>query len=112
MVKYQKPERKRLFFESVEECDKQFPRNDDLKEWEEAGCPELWVRVEDKDTFVKGIYQHDYVVYADFGYGNLMLKHKGKEVSIGKHSIQGVPGHEDVIVLDRDYYGVKKFLWF
>lgn len=111
MAKFKKPEIKNLFFESKEAMLEDFPENDDkfiVDTWNKKGRPFLWVKVEEKDNFA---------VYVDYAYGGLMLKYKGKEIGRGKDNIQFITENisaldKDVVVLDKDYYNVKKYLWF
>jgi hypothetical protein len=52
----------------------------------------------------------EYIVWLDQGYGLLALT-KGEELcgQVGKYFIQDNKGK--VTVLDRDYYGVSKYIW-
>lgn len=71
---------------------------EDLEEWYKAGRPSTWEEVEKSDN---------YTVWVDFGYGALALFDGDNFLEAGKHEI--IRG--DVVVLDRDYYATKKYIW-
>jgi len=101
-------ERKQLFFNSIEECDAKFPRDSDCKKWNDAGRPELWIKVE---TSINVKTAKKYEVYYDFGFGGLMLKCNNEVIVKGRDSLTGIPGH-DIVVLDKNYFGTNKYIWF
>lgn len=86
--------RKNLFFNSVDE-------KLSLEDWEKEDYPRQWVRVESND---------DYIVYIDYAYCAVGLATTSSDKQIfaeGKFEII----LDDIVVVDKDYYGTKKYIW-
>jgi hypothetical protein len=77
----------------------------DLEAWDKAGRPHEWECVE----IVEHSDRKKYRVWVDYAYGKIALTVDGKLVQYGKDFLS----HEgSVIVLEKEFYGVKKYLWF
>lgn len=70
-----------------------------LEEWEAQGKPKMWETVESKG---------EYEVQIDSGYGYMRLMKFGLEV---EEAYNGIIVHDNVVVLDKDLYGVTKYIW-
>ena len=73
---------------------------ENAEHWEEAGRPYLWLKVEEA---VCGIF----TVYIDLAYGYLLLFKSNEILGKGIDSVIT----DEVIVLDKDYYGCSKYIW-
>jgi len=67
-------------------------------EWEELGKPYHWAIVEEKD---------DYKVVVDSAYGHIALFKNDILLDFSPKTII----LEDIVVLDRNYYGTDKYIW-
>jgi len=90
-------EKEVLVFASVKEYRARFSK-EDASDWEEAGRPHCWVHVEKEG---------EYSVEVDMPYGAIRLLKNGREVRRGKWGIF----MKKIVVLDKDYYGVHKYIW-
>jgi len=101
-VKYAPMEMKReigvFVYDSVEEGKKAWPQ----ERWENEGMPHVFCKVESSED--------GYEVQLDGAYGSLRLLYKGEAIAVGRNMISGIIGHE-IVVLDREYYGVSKYIW-
>lgn len=66
--------------------------------WEQQGRPYSWVTAEKKNG---------YEVLEDYGHGWLAVFKNEKLLGVGKDKI----ALKNVVVLDKRYYGIKKYLW-
>ena len=88
-------ERQVLTFESMEAYRKVIPNS---TAWVKADSPICWVLVE-----TDGAYQ----CYLDLGYGGMKLICGGEYELAAGYMVQ----LNNVVALDRDYYGVHKYIW-
>lgn len=101
-------EREILRFASQEELEKSFPSDNpnDYMLWEEAGRPYLLVPVETYKNFT---------VYLDRAFGNLFLYEGDKPIAKGRYEITEhdyfEKNHPDIVVLDKENFGVSKYIW-
>ncbi len=72
--------------------------NLELDTWQAQGKPHIWILSEQ---------ENDYQVYTDVGYGNMCL-FKGTEL-LGYGTTQIITN--DIVVMDRGYYGTKKYIF-
>ena len=79
---------------------RQFTR--DTAAWERAGKPHCWIRVESK----QGVD-----VFIDTGWGHLAAYYSDKVVGWSAEAKQ-VISTSMFVVLDREYFGVHKYIWF
>jgi hypothetical protein len=73
-----------------------------VDEWQKAGRPHEWENVETKDVCGK-----TYRVWLDYGHGKIALTKEGVLIKHGKDFLSD----EDVVVLEKEYYGTKKYIW-
>jgi hypothetical protein len=93
---------KELVFDSIEKCREK--GIDESEAWEKAGRPILWCTVEKEYDY------GEFVAQVDIGYGAVRLIKDGKEIARGKHAaISG--NNARVIVLDKEYFGLEKYIW-
>ena len=72
------------------------------KEWENKSKPYLWHEVERDDI-------RNIVVFADDGHGALLVIKNGEELYIDLSGKQIIL--EDMVILDRDYWGTSSYIW-
>jgi hypothetical protein len=73
-----------------------------VDEWQAKGKPHEWEMVEEKD-----VHGRCFRVYVDYGHGKIALTEEGKLVRHGKDFLST----DDVVVLEKEYYGVRKYIW-
>lgn len=77
--------------------------------WASMGKPYLWEHLE-----TKYVRTTSYSAYRDLGYGNIALFKSGLTgttslVGVTDRPILAIKGHP--ILLDKEYYGVDKYIW-
>ena len=68
------------------------------EEWESLGEPHCWIKVDEVRKFS---------CYIDCAYGRIALFKNNKLLDTGKFSAR----HEDAVALDKDYYGLKHYIY-
>lgn len=74
-----------------------------IEEWLQEGKPHEWLMVEESNG---------YQAWIDFGHGIVALTKGDEFVGSGKYQVVGVIDHEHVVLLDKEYYGNKNYLFF
>ena len=98
--KMTKEERKQLEEKLPEHAHKNKEENAmSQDEWIAASRPFIWSLIETKEK---------YSLYADEAYGLLALFSNGMLI---KATTSNIFGHENILVLDKHYYGLNKYLW-
>ena len=69
-----------------------------IEQWEELGKPYHWEIVEEKD---------DFKVVLDTAYGHIALFKSDVLLDVSSRTII----LEDIVILDKDYYGTDKYIW-
>ena len=71
----------------------------ELRDWEKADKPRMWLSVEKLD---------DYEVQIDVGYGGVRLLKNNLEIA---RTNQTEIIQDDIIVIDKEYYSATKYIW-
>jgi len=93
--------RKEYNFDNFEKANEEWPQ----ERWENEGKPHIWVTAEKRG---------EYEVQVNKAYGGIRLLLNDAIVAVGKYMAMYVNADNsvEVVALDKDYYGVSKFLWF
>ena len=71
-----------------------------ITNWTDRGSPHSWVEVEKSGR---------YTVFADVGYGWLVIFKDDSYLGRGMREITGIDA--EIVVLDKEYYRVSKYIW-
>lgn len=93
--------RKEYNFDSFEKGREEWPQ----ERWESEGKPHIWITAET---------QGGYEVQVNTAYGGIRLLLNDEIVAVGDTMATYINSDNsiEVVVLDKEYYGVSKYLWF
>ena len=95
---------KDITFDSIEQQRKEWPQ----KRWEDEGRPRMWCKVEEITKMAGKTYKAE----VDTAYGAVRISLNDEVIGMGKWAVTTNKKDEPVVLLDRDYYGVEKYIWF
>lgn len=76
-----------------------------LTEWAVLGNPHMWKIME-----TVCVDHNTYEAQVDYGYGYVRLMVNGDEV--GRAKVTHIVIFENCVLLDKEYFGCSKYLWF